>query len=364
MRIAWAFLMGFIGILATAVIGDLFSEEIRTRLERLPATVIRFAGRRLPADIQDEWTDEWLAELAFILRGTESLPITRLVRGARFAVGHLRSAPAIGRDLAKADEGMEAMAEALGSQRMELAAKRAIDIVLATLMLLAAAPMLAAIALAIRLSSPGPVLFRQVRVGRGGTPFTMLKFRTMHVANDDSIHRAYVTAMLTGAADVVDGGRGIYMLNDPRVTPLGRMLRRASLDELPQLLNVLRGDMSLVGPRPVLPREAKLFEPRHQVRFAVRPGLTGLWQVRGRNALTMQQVLDRDVQYVRERKLLVDLLMLARTIPALLLQADEDDPIRPLAPTWNRIVNALKHADTTPRVGCGVLWYGHRRGRL
>jgi lipopolysaccharide/colanic/teichoic acid biosynthesis glycosyltransferase len=322
MRIAWAFLIGFIGILATAVVGDLFSEEIRTRLERLPAAVIRFVGRRLPADVQDEWTDEWLAELAYILRGTESLPITRLVRGTRFAVGHLRSVPAIGRELGKADEGLEVMTDALLSQRMDLAAKRTIDIVLAALGLLLLAPVMAAIALAIRLSSAGPVLFRQVRVGHRGTPFVMLKFRTMYNANDDIIRRAYVTtAMLTGAAEAADVVRPFYKLtSDPRITPLGRLLRRAGLDELPQLFNVLRGEMSLVGPRPILPWEAKMFEPRHQVRFAVRPGVTGLWLVSGRNALTTHQVLDLDVQYVRERKFRVDFLTLARTIPALLLR--------------------------------------------
>jgi lipopolysaccharide/colanic/teichoic acid biosynthesis glycosyltransferase len=279
MRIAWAVLMGTTGALVTAVVGDLVSEEVRTRLERLPAALVRLAGLWLPANVRDEWTDEWLAELAHILRGTESLPISRLVRGTRFAMGLLRGAPAIGRELGKADEGFQEMADALLTQRVDLAAKRVLDITLAGLMLLVFSPVMLAIALLIRRTSPGPALFQQVRVGHRQSPFEMLKFRTMH----------HVTAKLAGQATTADAERGIYKLTrDPRVTSIGRFLRKTSLDELPQLINVLRGDMSLVGPRPVLPWEAKLFEPRDRVRFAVKPGITGLWQVTGRSALTMQ----------------------------------------------------------------------------
>jgi lipopolysaccharide/colanic/teichoic acid biosynthesis glycosyltransferase len=171
----------------------------------------------------------------------------------------------------------------------------------------------------IRLTSPGGALFQQVRVGHRQSPFVMLKFRTMYQGLDDAIHRAYVTAMLVGPSTPADAERGIYKLTrDPRVTGLGRFLRKTSLDELPQLLNVLRGEMSLVGPRPVLPWEAELFEPRHRVRFAVKPGITGLWQVTGRNALTMQQALDLDVEYVCRCTTLVDLAILIRTIPTVL----------------------------------------------
>jgi lipopolysaccharide/colanic/teichoic acid biosynthesis glycosyltransferase len=148
----------------------------------------------------------------------------------------------------------------------------------------------------------------------------MLKFRTMHQGLDDAIHRKYVTAMLVGSAAPADAERGIYKLtSDPRVTSIGRFLRKTSLDELPQLVNVLRGEMSLVGPRPVLPWEAELFEARHQVRFAVKPGLTGLWQVAGRSTLTMQQALDLDVEYVLRHTNLLDLAILLRTIPTVLL---------------------------------------------
>jgi lipopolysaccharide/colanic/teichoic acid biosynthesis glycosyltransferase len=324
MRIAWAVLMGVTGALVTAVVGDLVSEEVRTRLERLPAAFIRLAGRWVPADARDEVTDEWLAELAYILRGTESLPISRLVRGTRFAMGLLRGAPAIGRELGKADEDFEAMADALVPQRVDQAAKRVLDVTLAGLMLVLVAPVMAVIAAAIRLTSPGPALFRQVRVGHRQSSFEMLKFRTMYRdIDDDSIHRTHVTATLAGSAVPVDGVRGIYKLSgDPRVTSIGRLLRKTSLDELPQLINVLRGHMSLVGPRPVLPWEAELFEPRHRVRFAVKPGMTGLWQVSGRALLTMQQALDLDVEYARRRNLAIDLVTLLRTILAVLRSTD------------------------------------------
>jgi lipopolysaccharide/colanic/teichoic acid biosynthesis glycosyltransferase len=198
---------------------------------------------------------------------------------------------------------------------LDRGAKRAIDVVLASLLLLVLWPLLLAIAVAIRLTSTGPALFHQLRVGYRLRPFVILKFRTMHQDNDDAVHRAYVRTMLTGEAMPADPGRGIYKLtDDPRVTAIGRLLRRTSLDELPQLLNVLRGHMSLVGPRPVLPWEAELFEPRHRVRFAVKPGMTGLWQVSGRSVLTMQQALDLDVSYVRRRNLTLDLVTLLRTI--------------------------------------------------
>jgi lipopolysaccharide/colanic/teichoic acid biosynthesis glycosyltransferase len=208
-----------------------------------------------------------------------------------------------------------------GVERLDRVAKRAMDVLLANCMLLAFSPLMLVIALMIRLTSPGPVLFRQVRVGYWQSPFVMLKFRTMHQGIDDVIHRSYVTAMLNGQAAPADAERGIYKLTrDPRVTSIGRFLRKTSLDELPQLINVLRGEMSLVGPRPVLPWEAKLFKPWDRVRFAVRPGITGLWQVTGRNALTMQEALHLDVEYALRRTIVLDLIILFRTIPSVLLK--------------------------------------------
>jgi lipopolysaccharide/colanic/teichoic acid biosynthesis glycosyltransferase len=180
-------------------------------------------------------------------------------------------------------------------------------------------PLLAALVLAVRLSSPGPAVFRQERLGLGKRPFTLLKFRTMYVDRGDAPHRAYVTLLLTQEAPPRGGDRGLFKLEeDPRVTPLGRWLRRTSLDELPQLVNVLRGDMSLVGPRPALAWEAAFYRDVDHLRFQVLPGITGLWQVSGRSRLSMREGLALDVEYVRRRSLRLDLWILARTIPTLL----------------------------------------------
>jgi lipopolysaccharide/colanic/teichoic acid biosynthesis glycosyltransferase len=208
-------------------------------------------------------------------------------------------------------------------QRLDEVLKRALDLLLASLLLIPLAPVMAVIAIAIRSTSPGPALFRQLRIGYRLSPFVMFKFRTMDVNNDDTIHRAYVTAMLSGEATPAEAQRGIYKLTgDPRVTSVGAFLRRSSLDELPQLFNVLRGDMSLVGPRPALPYEAKLFEDRYRTRFMAKPGITGLWQVSGRSTLPMRQALELDVYYVQRRTIGLDLITLVRTIPAVLRARD------------------------------------------
>jgi lipopolysaccharide/colanic/teichoic acid biosynthesis glycosyltransferase len=194
--------------------------------------------------------------------------------------------------------------------------KRTFDIVIAAVCLLVLAPVLLAAAGAVRLSSAGPALFRQTRVGLRGREFVMLKFRTMRVDCSDEIHRSFVTALLRGQATTVDG---LYKLaEDTRITRVGAMLRKLSLDELPQLINVLRGDMSLVGPRPALPWEVGLFPPWSRPRFEVPPGLTGLWQVSGRNRLTLVEGLALDIDYVRRRSFWLDLRILVRTVPAVL----------------------------------------------
>jgi len=195
---------------------------------------------------------------------------------------------------------------------------RLLDLVLAAAALLLSAPLLLLVALVVWVTSPGPVLFRQVRVGRDEKPFLMYKFRTMYEGCDDRAHREYVRRSLLGSAPPV-GAAGLHkIVDDPRVTRLGRWLRCSSLDELPQLLNVVRGDMALVGPRPVLPWEAVLFRPEHRDRFLVLPGMTGLWQVSGRSRLSMLQALDLDVEYVRTRCLMLDLRILLRTVPTVL----------------------------------------------
>jgi len=195
---------------------------------------------------------------------------------------------------------------------------RVLDLGIAVLALIALSPLMLLIALLIPITSRGPILFRQMRVGHLGQPFVMLKFRSMFADCDDRLHRQFVTRLLT-AEDATPGLDGVFkMENDPRVTKLGRFLRRTSLDELPQLFNVLRGHMSLVGPRPSLPWEVELYKEHHRLRFQVKPGMTGLWQVRGRSSLSMEQALDLDVAYVLRRTLRLDLWILLMTLPVVL----------------------------------------------
>ncbi len=196
----------------------------------------------------------------------------------------------------------------VGSQ---LVLKRMIDLLGAAFGLLVLSPVLGIVSLFVRLTTPGPVLFRQVRVGLGGDPFVCLKFRTM--VADAEFRQAEVAR-----DNIHDGGHRIFkMPNDPRLTAIGRFLRRSSLDELPQLWNVLRGEMSLVGPRPALPSEVLRYEPHHFVRFEVLPGITGPWQVGGRNAIRdFEEVVRLEADYVRGWTLWRDLVILIRTVPA------------------------------------------------
>lgn len=211
-------------------------------------------------------------------------------------------------------EKKEAAAPRLGQEAL----KRGTDVVLSLALIVMLAPLFLILWSFVRWTSVGPVLFRQQRLGRDQRPFTLLKFRTMYVDNDDRIHRDYVTKLLSDGPAAANGN-GLFKLDaDPRVTRLGGLLRRSSLDELPQLVNVLRGDMSLVGPRPVLAWEAKLFDEPHQRRFAVKPGMTGLWQVSGRSRLSMRTALELDVEYVIRRSFILDLAILARTLPAVM----------------------------------------------
>jgi len=197
---------------------------------------------------------------------------------------------------------------------VSVVAKRAVDIVLAAAGLAVLAPLLACIAVMIRLDSAGPALYRQRRVGRGGSAFTMWKFRSMYDGNNQSVHLQAADNWF----DVPPNGQRYKTSADPRVTRVGRHLRRTSLDELPQLWNVLLGEMSLVGPRPVMEYERCRFESWHLKREAVRPGITGLWQVNGRDRLSARQMLELDVRYVHEWSLWLDFKVLVRTLPAVL----------------------------------------------
>ena len=194
----------------------------------------------------------------------------------------------------------------------QYAGKRTFDVVMASVLLLVLAPVMLLAFLAVRATSPGGAVFRQVRVGALQRPFVLLKFRTMVRDCSHEAHEAFVRQMMSG--DDPRSRDGLYKLdNDPRVTRVGRILRRTSIDELPQLVNVLRGDMSLVGPRPALPWEVELFPASASSRFLVRPGLTGLWQISGRNRLTMLDGLRLDVEYVRRPALRTDLRILLVT---------------------------------------------------
>jgi lipopolysaccharide/colanic/teichoic acid biosynthesis glycosyltransferase len=198
----------------------------------------------------------------------------------------------------------------------EAVARRVIDVVAAALGLVVLLVPMVLIGLLIRATSSGPALFRQRRVGLSGRVFTMLKFRTMRTGVGDEMLRELVAAELRGEDTSVDGS---YKLDrDPRVTKVGELLRRTSLDELPQLVNVLLGTMSLVGPRPCLEWEARMFPAEFRPRFSVRPGLTGLWQISGRSAMGTLEMLHLDLAYVRTRNLAGDLSILARTIPSML----------------------------------------------
>jgi lipopolysaccharide/colanic/teichoic acid biosynthesis glycosyltransferase len=205
------------------------------------------------------------------------------------------------------------------AQTISRYASRLLDISVASLALIVLAVPMAVIALVIRATSSGPALFRQTRIGYRGAPFAMLKFRSMYEASDDEPHRNYVRRMLTNQDEHVKGPSGLFKLDqDPRVTRVGSLLRRTSLDELPQLFNVLRGEMALVGPRPALPWEVTLYQAHHHLRFEAKPGITGLWQISGRNRLSMNEALELDVQYVKRWSLGLDLRILMATLPAIM----------------------------------------------
>lgn len=197
--------------------------------------------------------------------------------------------------------------------------KRVLDIVGSLLALAVLSPIFLLIAVLVKVSSPGPIFFRQIRLGQYGKKFTFFKFRTMYTNCDPAIHQAYVAKLISGQPEVAEG-TGIYkMQNDPRVTPLGRFLRKSSLDELPQFLNVLRNEMSLVGPRPPLPYEYERYKPWHKRRvLELKPGITGLWQVEGRSRTTFDQMVRLDLRYGRFRTIWSDVKIVARTPSAVI----------------------------------------------
>jgi len=225
-----------------------------------------------------------------------------------------------------------------------LIVKRILDYAMATLFLLVCLPLFAVIAAAIKLSSPGPVLFVQQRVGKNGRTFPFYKFRTMKHNADDSVHREFSRDFICGdkaapargrvngnghhvngngngnGKAASHGGAKVYKLTrDPRVTAVGQMLRRTSLDELPQLFNVLRGEMSLVGPRPPVIYELEHYQDWHKQRLAAWPGITGLWQVSGRSSVPFDEMVLLDLYYIEHRSTFMDLQIMAKTVPVMLL---------------------------------------------
>jgi exopolysaccharide biosynthesis polyprenyl glycosylphosphotransferase len=200
--------------------------------------------------------------------------------------------------------------------------KRTMDVVGSASILLLLSPVIAVVAAIIKATSPGPVFYSQTRVGLSGTTFQFLKFRSMYCDNDSSAHEKYVRDLIKGETATASDAKGngvFHIVDDPRVTPIGRFIRKYSLDEIPQLVNVLRGDMSLVGPRPPLPYEAREYDAWQAQRLEVQSGITGVWQVIGRNRVSFDEMTFQDLMYGMNRGLWVDLQLCLRTIPAALL---------------------------------------------
>ncbi len=238
--------------------------------------------------------------------GAESIDVTFRVHGEHPGD---EPSPGDGRDMV----GRGSLARLL--ERDMPISKRMLDIVGALAGLVFLAPLLLLIAVVIRWVSPGPILFRQERIGYMGGRFTMLKFRTMNLGADSAIHEAHVTELIKGGLPL----EKLDSRSDRRMIPFGRFMRMTSLDELPQLINVLRGEMSLVGPRPEVPYAAKAYRPWHRLRFAAVPGMTGLWQVSGKERTTFEEMVRLDIAYTSRWSGMLDLNILLRTLPVVLL---------------------------------------------
>jgi len=196
--------------------------------------------------------------------------------------------------------------------------KRCFDIIVSSLLIILTAPLFLIVAVLVRLSSRGPIFFRQERIGQNGHPFTVTKFRSMYANVDSTRHHEYFRKYMHGVPAPDEKGTVFKMRNDPRITPIGRGLRRLGLDELPQLAQVVKGDMSLVGPRPPLEYEVAHYNERHMKRLLVKPGVTGLWQVRGRDIVNFESMVDMDLEYVQGMSLWLDTKIVLLTAPSLI----------------------------------------------
>jgi len=180
-------------------------------------------------------------------------------------------------------------------------------------------PFFLLVGLAIKLNSPGPVFYRATAIGKGGKRFVMYKFRSMRVDTDSTVHKDYVTKLIKGEIRPEGNqGKALKITDDPRITWVGKILRKTSMDELPQLLNVLKGDMSLVGPRPCLPYEYEIYQDWHKKRLSIRPGITGLWQVAGRSEVAFEDMVVLDLYYLYNRSLSMDMNIVYETVFAVL----------------------------------------------
>ncbi|MBN6040913.1 sugar transferase [Amycolatopsis sp. 195334CR] len=282
--------------------GDLDGVPVVGRLDEL-ADHVRRGGYRVVAVTADQyWSPRRLQQVAWDLEGTAAemvvAPVLMEVAGPRLNVSGVLGMPLL----------RVTAPTFTGGRRL---VKEIVDRVASALLLLMISPLLLGIAVAIKLGSRGPVIYRQRRVGRNGHPFTMLKFRTM-VVNADAVRQQLLQ-------DNEGAGPLFKMRRDPRVTRVGGLLRRYSLDELPQLFNVLTGRMSLVGPRPPLPEETKAYAADARRRLLVKPGLTGLWQVSGRSDLSWAESIRLDLRYVEDWSLALDLVILWKTVRAVLM---------------------------------------------
>jgi lipopolysaccharide/colanic/teichoic acid biosynthesis glycosyltransferase len=199
--------------------------------------------------------------------------------------------------------------------------KRVFDIVFTLLILIPLCILTAVVALMIRLNSKGPIFFRQKRVGQNGVEFEMLKFRSMYQNSDDALHREATRQFMNGSklSHTEDSSKSYKLTNDARITKVGSFLRKTSIDELPQFFNVLRGEMSLVGPRPALQYEVDLYSPQDRLRLLGKPGLTGPWQVYGRSRVSFPKMVQMDIDYLRQQSLREDLKLIVMTVPVMLL---------------------------------------------
>ena len=207
-----------------------------------------------------------------------------------------------------------------GRSRAVIAAKRGIDVSVSLFVLVFGLPFHLLLALLIKLTSSGPVLFAQDRVGEDGRTFRMYKFRTMMNDNNDEVHRNFAKDFINGKRNGGNGSNGnvFKIVDDPRVTSMGKFLRKTSLDELPQFINVFKGEMSLVGPRPPLKYELDHYKEWHKQRLAVKPGLTGLWQVSGRSTVPFDEMVELDIFYIENWSLALDAKIILRTVPVML----------------------------------------------